>query len=112
MGRGASGSACATERETSRPGGSCAATIVAVIELRPVESADLPFFFEQQRDPASVELGDVPPRGRGDLEGRGAAGRANPGVPVMPIDYARVVAGHVTSFPLEGVRMVGYWIER
>ena len=83
-----------------------------MIELRPVEQADLPAFFEQQRDPASVELSGVPARERDAFDAHWAEILANPEVRVLTITYDGHVAGHVTSFLLDGRRMAGYWVAR
>ena len=83
-----------------------------MIELRPVERSDLQAFFEQQRDPVSVELAQVPSRDRPAFDEHWAKILADPEVNVRTIAYDGVVAGHVTSFPLEEKRMTGYWIAR
>jgi RimJ/RimL family protein N-acetyltransferase len=83
-----------------------------LIALRPVEAADLPILFEHQRDQVSVELADVQPRDREAFDARWADILADPEVLVRAITLDDEVVGHTVSFPLEGVRMVGYWLDR
>jgi RimJ/RimL family protein N-acetyltransferase len=54
----------------------------------------------------------VPSREREDFEARWASNLAHPEILLRTITFDGTVAGHVTSFPLDGVQMVGYWIER
>lgn len=82
-----------------------------MIALRPVERADLPILYEHQRDPVSVELADIASRDRETFEARWTDILADPEVLVRAITLDGEVVGHTVSFPLEGVRMVGYWLD-
>jgi RimJ/RimL family protein N-acetyltransferase len=82
------------------------------IELRAVRPEDLPAHFEQQRDEASVRMAAVPPRERAAFDEHWAAVLADPSVVVRTVLADGIVAGHVTSFVIDGQRHVGYWIAR
>jgi RimJ/RimL family protein N-acetyltransferase len=83
------------------------------VVLRELRDEDLPILYEHQRDPESVKMADFPPR---DLEGfhaHWAKVRANPENMFRTIELLDgTVAGTVLSFPRDGVREVGYWIDR
>ena len=83
------------------------------VVLRELRDEDLPILYEHQRDPESVKMADFPPR---DLEGfhaHWAKVRANPENMFRTVELADgTVAGTVLSFPRDGVREVGYWIDR
>lgn len=84
----------------------------ALVELRPVERTDLPIFFEQQRDPASVALATVPARDRAAFDAHWERMLADESVIVRSIRADDRTVGHALSFTLEGKRMVGYWLGR
>ena len=83
------------------------------IRLREVRDADLPILFEHQRDPESVAMADFPSRDHSAFFAHWAKIRADPVNMMRVIELADgTVAGTVLSFPRDGVREVGYWIDR
>jgi RimJ/RimL family protein N-acetyltransferase len=84
------------------------------VSLRPVELPDLEAFYEQQADPASVEMAAVPPRDRDDHFRHWRVVLADETANVRTIVVDGEVAGHVVSFLRDGAgdREVGYWIAR
>ena len=80
--------------------------------LRPVRDEDLETLFEHQRDPESVRMADFPSRDRDAFLAHWAKIRADPVNRLRVIEVDGAVAGTVLSFPREGVREVGYWIDR
>ncbi len=82
------------------------------IEIRPVTPGDLDVHFEQQRDPVSFAMAAVAPREREAFDEHWARILADPSVGVRTIVADGAVAGHVTSFVIDGERQVGYWIGR
>jgi RimJ/RimL family protein N-acetyltransferase len=84
------------------------------VSLRPVELSDLEAFYEQQADPASVEMAAVPPREHDDHMAHWRKVLADETSNVRTIVVDGEVAGHVVSFLRDGVgdREVGYWIAR
>jgi RimJ/RimL family protein N-acetyltransferase len=84
------------------------------VSLRPVELSDLEAFYEQQADPASVEMAAVPARARDDHMNHWRVVLADETVNVRTIEVDGEIAGHVVSFLRDGRgdREVGYWIER
>ena len=83
------------------------------IRLREVRDEDLPILFEHQRDPESVAMADFPSRDHDAFFAHWAKIRADPVNMMRVIELADgTVAGTVLSFPRDGVREVGYWIDR
>src|SRR4051812_24847804 len=82
------------------------------IEGRPLLPEGLPAHFEQQRDEASVRMAAVTPRERAAFDAHWATVLADPSVVVRTVVVDGTVAGHVTSFVIDGKRQVGYWIAR
>jgi RimJ/RimL family protein N-acetyltransferase len=80
--------------------------------LRPVVRTDLPIFFEQQRDPEATRMAVFPARDAAAFAGHWERILARPELAVWTIVADGAVAGYVTSFPLGGRRLVGYWIGR
>ena len=84
-----------------------------VVQLRPVTDADLPIFFEQQRDPEAGRMAAFPARTwdafmthwltRVLVDPRGR---------VKTIVADGQVAGHVVCWEQDGRRLVGYWLGR
>ncbi len=81
-------------------------------ELRPVEVADLPAFYEQQADPESVAMADVPSRGRGDFMAHWRRIMADETTVLRAVVAEGRLAGHVTSWSDGDRRLVGYWVDR
>jgi RimJ/RimL family protein N-acetyltransferase len=82
------------------------------VRLREVRDEDLPFIYEQQRDPASVAMAGVPARDRDAFDAHWARNLADPANVLRVIDVDGAVAGTCVSFLLDGRRMVGYWLAR
>jgi RimJ/RimL family protein N-acetyltransferase len=82
------------------------------VAIRPVVAADVPIFFEHQRDPESVAMADFPAR---SLEAHTAhwtkimAGEHNRLRTILLDDQ---VAGNIVSWDGADGRMVGYWLGR
>jgi len=85
---------------------------VSEIRLRPVEDADLPVFFEHQRDPESSAMAAVPARGRAAFERHWAAIRRDESTVLRTVLRDGEVAGNLLSWNQDGARMVGYRIGR
>ena len=82
------------------------------VVLRQVREADLPFFFEHQRDPEATRMAAFPGRDRVAFDAHWARILADETVFARAIEVGGDVAGNVVSFEAEGERDVGYWIGR
>lgn len=82
------------------------------VALRPVEPADLPIFFEYQRDPAGIVMAGVGGRDREAFDEHWAKILADDTGRIRTIVAGGQVAGYVLSFERDGRREVGYWIGR
>jgi RimJ/RimL family protein N-acetyltransferase len=83
------------------------------VRLREVEPADIPVLYEHQADPESVRLVGFTSRDREAHAAHLARQLADPQVVIRTVvDDDGAVAGHVLSFPRNGVREVGYWLGR
>lgn len=85
---------------------------MAEITLRTVIPADLPVFFEHQRDPVAYRMAAYPFKEREAFMAHWAkilAGEANV---IRTVLVDGQVAGNMLSFLMEGKREVGYWIGR
>ncbi|MEY2529500.1 MAG: hypothetical protein QOJ05_1590, partial [Verrucomicrobiota bacterium] len=80
--------------------------------LRDVEQGDLPAFFEHQRDPESVAMVVFASRERPAFDAHWAKILADDTSLKQTVVVEGKVAGNVTSFLREGVREVGYWLDR
>ena len=80
--------------------------------LRDVEPADLPVFFEHQRDPVAVAMVVFRSRERGEFDAHWAKIMADKTALTKTIVADGQVAGHIASFLRDGKREVGYWIDR
>jgi RimJ/RimL family protein N-acetyltransferase len=80
------------------------------IRLRDVTEADLPIFFEQQRDPDATAMAAFPSRDREPFMAHWAKIlRDDKGIK-QTIVYEGRVAGNIVSYEMEGETEVGYWI--
>ena len=82
------------------------------IQLRDVETADLPLIFEHQRDPIAVAMVAFRSRDRAAFDQHWAKQLGDKTVLARTIVVDGQAAGHVSSFFRNGVREVGYWIDR
>jgi RimJ/RimL family protein N-acetyltransferase len=80
--------------------------------LRDVEPADLPFFFEHQREPVAVALVVFRSRERAEFDAHWAKILADKTALTKTIVADGQVAGHIASFLRDGEREIGYWIDR
>ncbi len=88
------------------------------IQLRNVEPADLPLFFEHQRDPIAVAMVAFNSRDRAAFDQHWAKLLADDSllkktiVVVSAVSGENQVAGNIGSWTAEGKREIGYWIDR
>jgi RimJ/RimL family protein N-acetyltransferase len=80
------------------------------IQLRNVVEADLPFFFEQQRDPVANRMADFPAREWDAFLPHWMKILSDEEITRQTILDDGQVAGNIVSFNLFGEREVGYWI--
>ncbi|MFV8756367.1 GNAT family N-acetyltransferase [Nannocystaceae bacterium ST9] len=85
----------------------------AEVALRDVAAADLPRFFEHQRDPEASRMADFVPRDRAAfMRHWQQVVLADPSGANQTILVAGEVAGNVLAWDQDGKRLVGYWIDR
>jgi RimJ/RimL family protein N-acetyltransferase len=82
------------------------------VRLRDVEPGDLPSFFEHQRDPESVAMVVFNSRDRPAFDEHWAKIMADETGLKQTVVVDGQVAGNVVSFLRDGVREIGYWIDR
>lgn len=82
------------------------------VVLREVTEADLPFFFEHQRDPDALRMAAFPSRDREAFTAHWMKILADETAVTKTILFEGAVAGHVACFERDGKREVGYWIGR
>ena len=82
------------------------------IRLREVESGDLPLFFAHQQDPIAVAMAAFSSRDRVAFDQHWAKTLADPSNLVRTVVVDGEIAGNVCSFTRDGLREVGYWIDR
>ena len=83
-----------------------------LITLAEVTDDDLPFLFAIQEDPASNHMADVAPRDAEAFAAHWTKIRSNPASITRVIHAEGERAGLVLSFIRDGVRELGYWIDR
>jgi RimJ/RimL family protein N-acetyltransferase len=86
--------------------------VADAVTLREVEPADLPVFFEHQRDPVALAMAGLPGRERDAFDEHWARIMADDTVLIRTIVAGGEVVGNALSFEHEGRREVGYWIGR
>jgi RimJ/RimL family protein N-acetyltransferase len=82
------------------------------IRLREVEAGDLPLFFAHQQDAEAAAMAAFPSRDRAAFDQHWAKTLADPANLVRTVVVDDEVAGNVCSFTRDGLREVGYWIDR
>ena len=82
------------------------------VALREVTDADVAAFYEHQADPVASRLAGVPSRSREDHDAHWRRIREDPAVVIRTVLVDGDVAGQVLSFPRDGVRELGYWLDR
>jgi RimJ/RimL family protein N-acetyltransferase len=81
------------------------------VRLRDVLEADLPIFFEQQRDPDATRMAAFPARDWKAFQAHWTAKiLGDAAVAKKTILFDGQVAGNVVSFERAGTPLVGYWI--
>lgn len=80
--------------------------------MRDVAPADLPFFFEHQRDPVAVAMVVFRSRERDEFDKHWAKILADETALTKTIVADGQVAGHIASFLRDGEREIGYWLDR
>ena len=82
------------------------------VQLRDVEPADLPLFYEHQRDPEAVAMVMFNSRDRPAFDAHWAKILANKTGLTKTIVVDADTAGHVVSFMRDGELEIGYWLDR
>jgi RimJ/RimL family protein N-acetyltransferase len=80
--------------------------------LRDVVEADLPIFFEHQRDPEATRMAAFPARDREAFTAHWQKILASDDLTKKTILAEGEVAGNIGIFGRDGKRLVGYWIGR
>jgi RimJ/RimL family protein N-acetyltransferase len=84
-----------------------------IVTLRDVTDADLPVFFEFQRDPVANDMAAFPARGHhAFMEHWTTNILGNDSVEKRTILLNGHVVGNIGSFEMNGETLVGYWIGR
>ena len=79
---------------------------------REVRERDLDALFQQQADPESSAMAAVPSRDRAAFDAHWRRILADDTSYVRVIDLDGEAVGHALSWPSDGRRYVGYWIDR
>lgn len=81
------------------------------IELRDVETEDLPIFYEHQLDAVGARMAGFASRDRAAFDAHWATNiLGNPDAITRTIVVDGAVAGNIGSWLQDGTRLVGYWI--
>ena len=80
--------------------------------LREVVEADLPVFYEHQRDPEAAAMAAFPSRERDVFMAHWARTLANDSALTWTVLSDGAVAGNIGCWEHDGRRFVGYWIGR
>jgi RimJ/RimL family protein N-acetyltransferase len=80
--------------------------------LREVVDADLPVFYEHERDPEAAAMAVFPSRERDVFMARWAKTRADESALTWTVVSDGAVAGNIGCWADDGRRFVGYWIGR
>src|SRR6187402_3117809 len=82
------------------------------VQLRDVETDDLPLFFEHQRDPIAVTMVAFRSRDRDAFDQHWAKLLADNSCLKKTIIADGQIAGNIGSWTSDGKREIGYWIDR
>lgn len=82
------------------------------VVLRDVIEADLPIFFEHQREPEANRMAAFPAREQDAFLAHWANILSDDDLTKKTIVFEGQVAGNIVCFDKEGKRLVGYWIGR
>ena len=80
--------------------------------LREVVEADLPVFYEYERDREAAAMAAFPPRDRDAFMARWAKTLADDSALTWAVVWDGAVAGNIGCWEDDGRRLVGYWIGR
>ena len=80
--------------------------------IRDVVEADIPIFFEQQRDPEARRMAVFPEREQSEFTAHWQKILASDDVTKKTILAGREVAGNIVCFDRDDKRLVGYWLGR
>ena len=80
--------------------------------LREVVEADLPVFYEYERDPEAAAMAAFPSRDRDAFMARWAKTLADDSAVTRTVVSDGEVAGNIGCWEADGRRFVGYWIGR
>lgn len=80
------------------------------VVLREVIEANLPFFFEQQREPEATRMAAFPARDREAFMAHWTKILADPTVIIRTILFNGKVAGNIVCFEDAGEPHIGYWL--
>ena len=83
-----------------------------VVRLRPVEEADLPIFYEHQRDAEAARMAAFGSRDRPTFMAHWSQILADDTILIRTILVDGQVAGNIVSWEQMGEREVGYWLGR
>jgi len=83
-----------------------------IVSLRPVSQADLPTFFEHQRDPEALEMADFHSRDWDSFRAHWARILADEHNVIRTVVCEGRVAGNIVAWPQSGKTLVGYWLGR
>ena len=82
------------------------------VRLRDVETRDLALFFAHQRDPEAAAMAAFASRDRAAFDEHWAKILVDNANLIRTVIVGSEIAGNVSSFTRDGVREVGYWIDR
>ncbi len=88
------------------------AYVTGDVQLREVQEADLPVFYEDQADTDASRMAAVASRDEEAFTEHWRKILADPHSLIRTVLYDGDVAGNVLSFERDGLREVGYWIGR
>ncbi len=82
------------------------------VSLRPIQTSDLPIFFEHQLDPEATRMAAFPARDRDAFNAHWAKITAEENIIVRTITFRGEVAGNIVFWEQSGECKVGYWLGR
>lgn len=82
------------------------------VSLRTVREDDFPALHAHQADAVAWRMAGFAPRDRAAFDAHWRKILADPTVEARAVVVDGALAGHVVSFERDGVREVGYWIDR
>lgn len=82
------------------------------VELRPVSESDLPLFYEHQLDPEAARMAAFTSRDHDAFTTHWRKIMTDDTVILRTIVVDGEVAGNIVSWEQDGIREVGYWIDK